>query len=507
MARLVYGCRFDVPGEDAWGKTVQPLYQGWISDRYRKAFQASIGIDLMAGEVTGQLPDGHLLTARRHRSDAAAVELEWSFPGERGLVWRNFVRTAELDDRVVVEHRVEISSSEFLVSPASYSVGAPGVIRRLCQQEVLVGDMRVRATVYPLRINGVDQFVELLEAKNRRLPIVLVTPYANGEASDLDASALAGHLAGVAIVTEADTPETTRALSDDLGRLGCYDGGVRVYWPEFTKNDELTRHPLMLSSRIAILGPQHAARNLERSIFSVAAFRFAPDPRIGAIIAKSEATIRAERAQEVVSQGSTTWEQYALEISGKLDETLAELEALKSENVNLRANQSALFAQSEDGDDEVDDIGVSAAREPTSVSEAVEFAIEDCNHLTFLESSRSAADDSPFKRPGEIYEVLISMNKVASVWAKNQGSGDLRQMLKEAGLGRRVSNFISTTTKSKWGDEYTFYYDGQQRIFEWHVTLGAGSADTCASIHFLPDPLKGKLVIGHVGRHLTNTRS
>lgn len=80
-------------------------------------------------------------------------------------------------------------------------------------------------------------------------------------------------------------------------------------------------------------------------------------------------------------------------------------------------------------------------------------------------------------------------------------------MLRDAGLGKRVSNFVSQTAKGKWSNEYTFTYDGQPQLFEWHVTLGAGAADTCASIHFLPAPQTGKLIIGHVGRHLTNTRS
>lgn len=80
-------------------------------------------------------------------------------------------------------------------------------------------------------------------------------------------------------------------------------------------------------------------------------------------------------------------------------------------------------------------------------------------------------------------------------------------MLRDAGLGKRVSNFISQTSKGKWGQEYTFTYEGETQLFEWHVTLGAGAADTCASIHFLPDQTKGKLIVGHVGRHLTNTKS
>jgi hypothetical protein len=469
-------------------------------------FGTSISADLQTGEISGEVPAGHLLAIRRHQADGVAIELEWTFPGDQGLIWRNLVRAAQIDDRCAVEHRVELSSAEYLVSPAGYSVGAPTVVRVLCQQDVLVGEMRVRATVYPLQADGLDQFIDLLEAKQRRLPIVLLSPVANGEPGDLDSRALADHLAGVAIVTEADTPDTTRALTERIGRLGCYDGGARIYWPGFRTDDNLLRHPLLLGSRIALLGPERACRALERSIFSVAAFRFTPDTRISGIIERSEAVTRAERAQAVVGQGDATWEQYALEISEQLDVTRSELDVLRAENENLRANQNVLFAFSEPTDDEEVE-QVSSPREPASVSEAVKFATVDCPRLLFLDSSQASASDSPFRRPSEIYEALSTMNKVADVWARNQGGGDLRQMLKDAGLGKRVSNFISQTTRGKWAEEYTFHYDGEDRLFEWHVTLGAGGADTCSSIHFYPDAANGKLVIGHVGRHLTNTRA
>ncbi len=338
------------------------------------------------------------------------------------------------------------------------------------------------------------------------MPVVLLTPFANGEPGDLDARTLADHLAGIAIVAEADTPETTRALSERLAKLGCYDGGVRVYWPGFSLSDDLRRHPLMLGSRVGILGPVRAEKAIERSIFSVAAFRFAPDPRIASVIAASEAAARAERAQEALGQADTTWKELALDYSRDLDAALADVEMLRNENANLKANQSVLFSfsgQTEEGDEEDEPV----IREPSTMAEAVDFADQDCARLLFLENSSSSAKASPFKRPGEVYEALVAMNKVAEVWAKNQGGGDLRSMLREAGLGKRVSNFVSQTSKGKWGDEYTFLYEGEPRMFEWHVTLGAGAADTCASIHFLPDPAKGLLVVGHVGRHLTNTRS
>lgn len=508
MALLVYGCRFDVQGEYAWATIVQPRYEHWISDRYRRAFQATVAVDLSNGNTSGVLPDGHFLGVRRHELDGIATELEWSFPGEQGLIWRNLVRTAQVGDRCAVEHRVEIASSEYLVAPAGYSVGAPAVVRDICQQDVLVGEMTVRASVYPLPQEGVDSFVQLLGTDLRRLPIVLLTPFANGMPCDLDAHSLADHLAGVAIVTEADTPDTTRALSEALGKLGCYDGGVRVYWPGFQKSDDLRRHPLLLGSKIASLGPEFAAKEVERSIFSVAAFRFAPDARINSIIGRSESVARAERAKEAVETGDASWEKYALEISEKLDFALVELEAFKSENANLRANQQVFFAFSEKEEtDGGNDKESSIVREPKSVYEAVIFACEDCKNLVFLDTTYSVAKSSPFKRPKEIYDAMMTMDEVAGKWGYNQGQGDLRQMLKDAGLGKRVSNFISQTTKGKWGSEYTFTYEGVSRLFEWHITLGSGAANTCASIHFLPDPEIGKLVIAHVGQHLPNTKT
>ena len=507
MARIVYACRFDAPGEDAWERMVRPRYERWVSDRYRRAFETAAKLDLGASKVTGELPLGHSLNIRRHESDSTAFELEWLFPGDNKLVWRNLVRMAQLADRCAVEHRVEVASAEYVLAPALYSVGAPAVVRTICQHEMFVGDMRVCATVYPLSEERVDQFVGLLEAEQRRLPVVLVTPFANGELGELDPKSLAGSLAGVAIIAEADTPETTRSLSSRLGRLGCYDGGIRVYWPGFRSSDDLRRHPLMLGSRIAILGPERAARTVQRSIFAVAAFRFVPDPRISAIIGASEAASRAERMQEALQQGDSAWEHYAIEMAEQLDRALAELGTLQSENANLRANQNALFAFSEDVDEQDEDEQAPSEREPTSVREAVDFADADSPFLLFLDTSRSSADDSPFKRPAEIYEVLSMMNRVSSVWAKNRGAGDLRQMLRDEGLGRRVSSFISQTAKGRWGDDYTFIYNGSSRLFEWHVTLGAGAADTCASIHFLPDQECGKLVVAYVGKHLANTRS
>lgn len=506
MARLVYACRFELPEAGALGYIVAPAYQDWIADRYAAAFDTDVALDLLSGTVLGSLPPEHSVQVEKFETTEVALRIDWAFPGDHGLVWHNTVRMAELNDSCVVEHQVQLGSADYLVAPAFFSVGAPSVVRTICERNrVCVGDMQLMAAVYPLALEGVDDFLELLRSPLRRLPVILVTPFANGDHNEIRATELASKLAGVAVVAEADTPDTTRALSEKIGRFGCYDGAVRTYWPGFSLEDDLRRHPLLFGSRIAIMGAARAAHALQRSIFSVAAFRFVPDVRIDAIITAFEAARRAERAASALEAGDATWEKYALEISADLDTAKTQIIELKAENANLRENQKLLFAFA---DEEQTEEGLTQeARSPNSVLQAVEYAKTDFPNLIFLESSEEAARGSPFKRPTEVYEALSVMDKVASVWKRNRGGGDLRQMLIDAGLGRRVSSFISQTAKGKWGHEYTFVYDGERKVFAPHVTLGAGAADTCASIHFLPDDTKGKLVIAHVGRHLSNTKT
>jgi hypothetical protein len=83
--------------------------------------------------------------------------------------------------------------------------------------------------------------------------------------------------------------------------------------------------------------------------------------------------------------------------------------------------------------------------------------------------------------------------------------GSWKQMMEAHGF--EWAEHVSQTSRTKWAGDYSFQYRGERRLFEEHVTLGAGQPDTCISVHVLRDDDEGKLVIGHVGRHLTNMSS
>lgn len=123
---------------------------------------------------------------------------------------------------------------------------------------------------YPIRgltrVIGFDMglgFAEELLRTDRGLPVVVVSLLPNGmppigklpEALEFD-------LAGIANVVTLDV-DSTWAVTDVLGpKLSCFDGGVRVYWPNLQIAGEYRRHPLWTRARLV----QNARDDREASV-------------------------------------------------------------------------------------------------------------------------------------------------------------------------------------------------------------------------------------------------
>lgn len=514
MARLVYACRFEVPSTSGTG-LVLAAYSEWIERHYRtRRGVQEFACDLSPSGTIAALPNGHVLKRDHFEADLGqASVIEWSYPADNDdtLRWRNDIRIGGFDASCSVEHLIRIESIDYQVSPAQFALGSPSVIRRLCSdQSVYLGEMRVQATPYPLKQTGVADFLALLRSPLRKLPLVLLTPYAGGDPNHIEAAGMAQRLAGVAIVVDVQEIGATWDIGEALGRsLSCFNGGVRIYWPGFLDSDDPRRHPLYLGARVEMLGPDVIARALERTVFAVASFRFVPDPRITEIVRKAE---QAQRVLQLETQRASTgvdWEAYSIEIDGELSLAKQRVTELEAENENLRANQQVFFSGREA--QEVAEVSPEEITVPASAQEAVEVAKKKCGNLIILDSALKSAASSPFQRPAEIAEALQDLDQVAATWnnlkAQKGNGGDLRQHLTSLGWGKRCSMHISDTTKSRFKADYTFPYGSQPKLFEPHITLGSGDPNSCASIHFIMDEAKGRIVVAHVGRHLPNTKT
>jgi hypothetical protein len=361
-----------------------------------------------------------------------------------------------------------------------------------------------------LKQDGLNDLIALLSSDLRRLPVVLLSSYANGEPNQIDHIKLARNLAGVAVVVSIEDSELTWDFADEVGRqLSCFDGGARIYWPGFSKVADPRNHRLFIGSWIKQAGSAVAARTIERAIFDVAAFRYVPDKRIGDLIRRAEAEERQKTLDQKRETGDEYWEDYQKTVD-KLIETEEKLAGLEAENANLRANQQVFLAAGPESPDELEQTEPMDELEFSSVAEAVEAAALRCKNLEFLNVAKSAAAASPFQRPFDVFKALTDLDEIVDTWSKIRdekgGGGDIIHYLRDRGW-KRSSMQISDTTRGKFSSAYEFKYKGVKRLFEPHITIGAGDPNSCASIHFIFDQESLKIVIGHVGRHLPNTKT
>ncbi|MFT9366324.1 MAG: hypothetical protein ABF572_12325 [Gluconobacter sp.] len=515
MARLVYATRFDVAAKDGIAGVICS-YRDWIVGYYRgRRALPEFNFDPEVAGSPGSLPTSHLLSSSIfHDGDERAVRIRWSFPddADEGLRWANEVRVGQFGDRCGVEHLISIESVEYSVAPAKLTLGSPRVVRDICKRfPTYVGQMQIGAEPYTLGQDGLNDLLALLQTDLRRLPVVFLSPYARGELNKVDPVKLARNLAGVAVVVQVENPELTWDFADEVGRqLACFNGAARIYWPGFSMDSDVRNHRLFLGAWIEQVGPVMAARAIERTIFAVAAFRYAPDSRIADLIRRTESAERQRLLVEKRETGDNFWADYERDLK-QLDDAQNRVAELERENANLRANQQVFFAVGPGGStddleqsDELDELSFS------SVSEAVQVAATRLKNVELLGTAISAADASPFKRPYDIFKALTDLDEIVEAWRENReqkgNGGDLLQHLRDRGWGKRSSMHISSTTRGKFGSDYEFEYQGKRQPFEPHITLGSGDPNSCASIHFIFDQERLKMVVAHIGKHLPNTK-
>ncbi|MFN7143354.1 MAG: hypothetical protein ACK4YP_06225 [Myxococcota bacterium] len=146
---------------------------------------------------------------------------------------------------------------------------------------------------------------------------------------------------------------------------------------------------------------------------------------------------------------------------------------------------------------------------PENTLQVVESCARTSRNLLFLRSALESAQESPYRRPEEVRDALVALDEVAGRWAETLDTGGMGESWWDAFLrhGFEYKGRISETTRGNWAEDYTFVYEGEKVLFEEHITIGKKQADRCLSIHFHRDTKARRVVVGHVGRHLTNTFS
>jgi hypothetical protein len=430
-------------------------------------------------------------------------ELRWRFPdaSDRSLLWT--VDIAALSgDGAWFTLVLRIASADFELLPARFQLRTPRLIGTLVERgDAHIGVHRLARKPIPVDPGHVPELVLLLLEQSRRHPIVVMSPEPSTGELVIDPEGVAQTLVGLASVYVLTSRWATFALTDELGKhASCYNGAVRIYWPRFETTSDPFAHPLWLPPHIDELGGDDGfAEFLYRMIAGAASFRFVEPEPIRAYRARLEAT----RLDVLRTTGD-----YA-QLDAHARELRARLDMLTAENEALRRDLAAHWIPA------TDDRGDARARasgsdvEPKTVLDAVEAIARSGTHVVFLADAFESARASPYRRPARVYSALLALDEVARAWAAQLAggphAGSRHEALRQRGF--EYKDDISPTAEGRWGDEYTYLYEGKRMLFAPHITIGAKSADRCVSIHMYWDEARRRVAVAHVGRHKTNTRS
>ncbi len=149
-----------------------------------------------------------------------------------------------------------------------------------------------------------------------------------------------------------------------------------------------------------------------------------------------------------------------------------------------------------------------AAPEPATVLEAVERAARRLGHLRFAPRAFESAEDSPFARPGLVLENLERLDELAARYV----SGDMGEKVSDLAfrLGMNWRGGISERTRTRYGKEYSFTYEGRTWELGPHLRIGSGQgAGAIARVYLVLHPgddhIPRSVIVGHVGRHLPDS--
>jgi hypothetical protein len=540
--KTVYSCSFDVAARGRADAVASfdlalQLIRDWVEGKYA-ASPTSYGfgtpIKLPQSGTLIPLKDHRLVIEDTTHASTRIFTLTWDHPGKPDEIWSSVAQLVTDGATVNFSLHTRLGSRVFLIRPTGYQVGTPRIVRQLlANMDCSLSGWKLPTEAYPVSLGQVDSFVnEVLLHPKRTLPVVVVSVDPYTDKPVVDPAKWASTLAGVAEVAVMVNKWVSFRLTDILGKpLSCYSGAVRIYWPGLTMDAPPSAHRLWLPDTLKY---RAETEPVERGLFgllcAIAVTQHVESPILTAARAAVEASRDAQRVQAMSDVQSHLVEKAELE--KWINEAWAEIAALKQklgfaqqELESTRNDLSAALREADQLRENIAYIGAAGSRaarsgdvapapeqEPTdfaSVLEAYDAAVAKFggsdSALVFLDSARESAADSPYKHPEQVYAVLSELNKIARRWRDNNGSLGQRWEDALAPTGFAYAPKISQTAAGKFRSEYEFFYDGEKRLFEEHITKGAKNKNSCFSVHMYRDERRLKLVIGHCGNHLSNT--
>jgi len=345
----------------------------------------------------------------------------------------------------------------------------------------------------------------------RRHPVAVLSP----EGSDhyvISPDSFGRELIGIAKTYVAASAASTYALTDALGRkeLSCFHGAMRVYMPGLRHDSDPRRHPLLLPRSLSVNSERMRLAQV-LALATVGRFKEETllaelrDERAVAVEERRSRLLNAlENTKRAASDGDD-FRQLAEDYARHNEQLRREMEALSEELSEAKQKIFALQCALKNRNVEPDETTTnSIVFAPGSTFDAVEQAeAQFADDLLILPSALATAEESPFRRPELVANALAALSGLAAELRGGSLGQSMKTWFSERGIDYRSG--IAKTTSKKLRQQYVFVDGSAEYTCEEHLNLGGASYDPadCLRIYCnTKDRPRGRIVVGHVGRHL-----
>lgn len=495
----------------------------WITSWYKK-HRVTLAIDIPADGASKLIeakPRHSLKISTITLGNERVVEFLWVYPDvyDKSLEWHTNVTIHSNSEKCFFNISLSIESVIFVINPVNLRLGAPKIVEELTElQSAMIGGFEINNLPEKISARNISDLVSLLLDSERTFPVIILTPLQKNENYIVSGSDLRKKTAGIAKVYELSDKWAVAAFMADIGRdLACFGGAIRLYWPKFTKASKNFQHPLWLPA------DNRDNELIERDIFTKVATASAFRQSAAAMVVENFKNKYQQHKRELARQTTEQSEDKLLadivaaessrdEYSARYSESRAEIERNQQEIAALKNHikeQNILIADLKNKQPSDSQESTTESLPPTSVIDAVNKIKSSLKYIILIESAFTSAKDSPFKQPERVIDALEAIDDVADAWAKSLRTktsvGTFKELFRERGFDYKDD--ISKTTLNRWGDEYKAAYKDESISIAPHLTIGAKQADTCLSIHFNWHQKDGRVIVAHIGRHKTNTKT
>ena len=468
---------------------------------------------------------GNVIEARLiNRNEGRAWAMRYTHPHRDGshtdsaIQWLTDIGVAEKHHSFAFHCSVSVRRTRGGVAPVRHVPTRPRIVREMLSKFKCGGTIRLSDKAYVIRDepHDVELFLDLLQSSSRQLPVVFVTPQATGEYV-ADYRSIASELAGLAYVVVAKDPNATRLLEDRLPKqFNCFDGGVRIYWPEFSVSQAPYQHPLWPWWRIQLFnarGPTAFAKELLKQISAAAVLSSNSDwfswteaeaHERSQAIAQAKSAGNKDELLRLFEEENTKLEKDLAQLHRELQQTQQEL---KAERQKIAAYEFALEERKQKDDQPTD---APSPIPPKTVAVAVEQAKSlYAERLVFALNAKSEVDGNSFEEPEEFLRALswLANDYHDSKTGKKAGT-TLNNSIKKILPSWFYSGGQSDQTVGKYKEWYHCQFE--ERTLELSEHIGTGTsrdARHTIRIGFTWDKTGQRVIIGYIGQHQRNRRT